>query len=182
MGMEAPSCMVHFPVCLWRGGYRNPTNPGKMDPAHVVHLLRDHARAVPREDAAQCNERHRRSVFGNQPICPQRPVPGAAVRRYLEHHQACRPAEPPLGIALRLARLLAMMGAAHDGEALNASRLADRLVRESGATWLDVLTLRALTAASGLPRRQDLLRGGGLDLRAVAIIVDTKRSVMRVVG
>src|SRR3954465_3319129 len=45
----------------------------------------------------------------------QRPL---AIGRYLEHPQACRPAEPPLGIALRLARLLAMMGAAHDGEAL----------------------------------------------------------------
>jgi hypothetical protein len=39
----------------------------------------------------------------------------------------------------RLARLLGMVGSDHDGEALNAARLADRMVRESGITWQDVL-------------------------------------------
>jgi hypothetical protein len=39
----------------------------------------------------------------------------------------------------RLARLLGMTGSAHDGEALNAARLADRLVKDRGATWPDVL-------------------------------------------
>jgi hypothetical protein len=39
---------------------------------------------------------------------------------------------------LRLARLLGMLGSDHDGEALNAARMADRLVREAGVTWFDV--------------------------------------------
>ena len=32
-----------------------------------------------------------------------------------------------------------MMGSVHDGEALNAARLADKLVREQGITWFDVI-------------------------------------------
>ena len=39
----------------------------------------------------------------------------------------------------RLARLLGMMGSQHDGEALNAARLADKLVREQGITWFNVI-------------------------------------------
>jgi hypothetical protein len=47
----------------------------------------------------------------------------------------------PLNAAtrLRLARLLGMIGSGHDGEALNAARMADRLVRHHGITWLDVI-------------------------------------------
>ena len=55
----------------------------------------------------------------------------------------------------RLARLLGMTGSAHDGEALNAARLADRLVRDRGVTWIDaiapggdVATCSAPTASS----------------------------------
>jgi hypothetical protein len=40
----------------------------------------------------------------------------------------------------RLSKLLGMVGSAHDGEALNAAKLADRLVRDRGATWDDALT------------------------------------------
>ena len=40
----------------------------------------------------------------------------------------------------RLARLLGMMGSQHDGEALNAARLADKLVREQGITWFNVIS------------------------------------------
>jgi hypothetical protein len=32
-----------------------------------------------------------------------------------------------------------MLGSTHDGEVANAGRLADRLVREAGVTWHDVL-------------------------------------------
>lgn len=39
----------------------------------------------------------------------------------------------------RLWRLLGMVGANHDGEALNAARLADRLVRSRGLTWEQVI-------------------------------------------
>jgi hypothetical protein len=38
----------------------------------------------------------------------------------------------------RLARLLGMVGSVHDGEALAAARLADKLVRRCGLTWADV--------------------------------------------
>jgi hypothetical protein len=41
----------------------------------------------------------------------------------------------------KLARLLSMAGSSgYDGEALNAVRLADRLLRAAGATWADLLT------------------------------------------
>lgn len=39
----------------------------------------------------------------------------------------------------RLSRLLGMMGSNADGEALNAARAADRLVRQHGLTWPDVI-------------------------------------------
>ena len=39
----------------------------------------------------------------------------------------------------RLARLLGMLGSDFDGEVANAGRLADRLVRNAGLTWPDVL-------------------------------------------
>jgi hypothetical protein len=32
-----------------------------------------------------------------------------------------------------------MRGSVHDGEALNAARLADKMVREQGITWFDVI-------------------------------------------
>lgn len=39
----------------------------------------------------------------------------------------------------RLVKLLARIGSSHDGEVLNAARLADRLVRRAGLTWDDIL-------------------------------------------
>ena len=50
-------------------------------------------------------------------------------------------ATDPTALRHRLARLLGMLGSAHDGEALNAGRLADKLVRGAGLTWHDVLSL-----------------------------------------
>lgn len=41
--------------------------------------------------------------------------------------------------ATRLARLLGMLGSAHDGEVLNAARMADRFVRERGLTWSQLI-------------------------------------------
>jgi hypothetical protein len=49
----------------------------------------------------------------------------------------------------RLARVLGMLGSAHDGEALAAARQAERLRAEAGLTWGEILLLR-LPA----PRRQ----------------------------
>ena len=40
----------------------------------------------------------------------------------------------------RLARLLGMTGSQHDGEALNAARLAHRLIRERKTTWEQVIS------------------------------------------
>lgn len=39
----------------------------------------------------------------------------------------------------RLAKLLGMIGSDHDGEALSAARMADRLVQEARLTWHEVL-------------------------------------------
>jgi hypothetical protein len=39
----------------------------------------------------------------------------------------------------KLAKLLGMVGSAHDGEALNAARLADQLVRTRDLRWADVI-------------------------------------------
>jgi hypothetical protein len=44
----------------------------------------------------------------------------------------------------RLAKLLGMVGSKHDGEALNAARAADKLVREAGLAWPDVIASSAL--------------------------------------
>jgi hypothetical protein len=41
--------------------------------------------------------------------------------------------------AQRLVRLLGMLGSAHDGEVANAGRMADRLIREHGLTWPQVI-------------------------------------------
>jgi hypothetical protein len=40
----------------------------------------------------------------------------------------------------RLTQILGMTGSAHDGEALNAVRLACRLISEAGLTWTDIVT------------------------------------------
>ena len=50
----------------------------------------------------------------------------------------------PPALADRLVKLLGMVGSEHDGEALNAARLADKVVREAGLTWANVIgTARA---------------------------------------
>jgi hypothetical protein len=54
----------------------------------------------------------------------------------------------------RLARLLGMLGSSHDGEATNAGRLADKLVKSLGMTWQDVIAPPALAS----PARQKATR------------------------
>ena len=39
----------------------------------------------------------------------------------------------------KLAKLLGMTGSSHDGEALNAARMADRLRRDLGLQWSDII-------------------------------------------
>jgi hypothetical protein len=47
----------------------------------------------------------------------------------------------------RLAKLLGMLGSAHDGEVAAAGRAADTLVRRAGATWPEVLMAQLLEPA-----------------------------------
>jgi hypothetical protein len=39
----------------------------------------------------------------------------------------------------RLARVLGLLGSAHDGEALAAARTAERMRRDAGATWREIV-------------------------------------------
>jgi hypothetical protein len=47
----------------------------------------------------------------------------------LDHHSA-----------ERLVKLLGLLGSDQDGEVVNAGRMADRLVRQHGLTWPDIIT------------------------------------------
>jgi hypothetical protein len=60
----------------------------------------------------------------------------------------------------RLATVLGMMGSAHDGEALNAARLAVRMLKEAKATWPEVLDGEqvAVEAARGLLAENEQLQ------------------------
>jgi len=42
-------------------------------------------------------------------------------------------------LVARLVQLCGMFGSSHDGERANAAALADRLVRQVGLTWADVI-------------------------------------------
>jgi len=58
----------------------------------------------------------------------------------------------------RLIRLLGMLGSAHDGEVANAGRLADRLIRQHGVTWAQVVLPVLVKPA---PPVDDLTRPAG---------------------
>jgi hypothetical protein len=63
----------------------------------------------------------------------------------------------PAGInRTTLIQCLGMIGSAHDGEALNAARLADRMVRNAGRTWANVISPQP--ASNPLPQSNDLFR------------------------
>jgi hypothetical protein len=57
------------------------------------------------------------------------------------------PRATPQMVRDRLARLMGMVGSMHDGEALNAARLADKLVRSCGLTWAEVFAPPELAVA-----------------------------------
>jgi hypothetical protein len=40
----------------------------------------------------------------------------------------------------KLGRVIAMVGSSHEGEALTALRLADRMLRDAGMRWEDLLS------------------------------------------
>lgn len=48
---------------------------------------------------------------------------------------------PPQINRTLLVRCLGMLGSAHDGEVLNAGRVAQKMVRGAGLTWTDVIGL-----------------------------------------
>jgi hypothetical protein len=45
-------------------------------------------------------------------------------------------------IAEKLARVLGMLGSAHDGERASAAALADKLIRAQGLTWSEIILSR----------------------------------------
>jgi len=51
----------------------------------------------------------------------------------------------------KLAAVLGMLGSAHDGEALNAARLAERMRRQAGVTWQELLAAYQQERASSPP-------------------------------
>ena len=66
-----------------------------------------------------------------------------------------------------LAKVLGMLGSAHDGEVVNAARKAHQLVQERGATWPAVLGLDAVPPPPPEPdhialARELLGRGKGI--------------------
>jgi hypothetical protein len=61
----------------------------------------------------------------------------------------------------RLGKLLGMLGSEHDGEVVNAGRMAAALIREAGMTWTEVLRPEdtvAVAAARALLAENDQLR------------------------
>jgi hypothetical protein len=66
----------------------------------------------------------------------------------------------PSDVAERLVKLLGMIGSIHDGEALNAARLADRLVREAGLTWTDVIGTVPATQLDVIEVVSEIYRSG----------------------
>jgi hypothetical protein len=72
----------------------------------------------------------------------------------------------------RLVKLLGMLGSDHEGERVNAGMLADRLVRDAGITWAEIVNGSdiAIQAVRRLLAENDELRAELAQLRAVAII------------
>ena len=51
----------------------------------------------------------------------------------------------------KLAKVLALLGSPYDGERAGAALLADRLMREAGLTWRDLLSRAAVLAGAAQP-------------------------------
>ena len=62
--------------------------------------------------------------------------------------RAIDPPQLTAELRARIARLLGMCGSDHDGEVLNAARMADRLVRGLGLTWPSIIGIGALNDAN----------------------------------
>jgi hypothetical protein len=59
----------------------------------------------------------------------------------------------------RLGRLLGMLGSDHDGEVINAAKLADQMVRKHGLTWEAIIAPTPEPEHIADPRQSDLLHG-----------------------
>ena len=59
------------------------------------------------------------------------------------------PLKPAL--ASRLAKVLGKLGSDHDGEVVAAGRRADRIVKDAGLTWPEVISAASSSAAAGFP-------------------------------
>jgi hypothetical protein len=72
----------------------------------------------------------------------------------------------------RLAKLLGMLGSEHPGERVNAGLLADRLVRDAGITWSEIINGSdiAIQAGRQLLAENNALRAELARIRAVALI------------
>lgn len=78
----------------------------------------------------------------------------------------------------RLKKLLAMLDSSHDGEVLNAARLATGLLREAGLSWDEVIadtTIVTEADAADLARLDDLIAA-----RNVTDILKMRLRAMRV--
>ena len=73
----------------------------------------------------------------------------------------------------KLAKLLGMVGSAHDGEALNAARKAQALIQDKGATWFDAFGVGETSAP--VPIHHELVRDL---LKQKAILDDFERSFL----
>ena len=71
------------------------------------------------------------------------------------------PAFMPPRVALKLAKVLGMLGSAHEGERANAAAAADAMVKAAGLTWPFVLGVEARDL-DALARVESCLRHGGL--------------------
>lgn len=59
--------------------------------------------------------------------------------------------------AQRLAKLLGMLGSAHDGEVIAAARQAEKLIRKHGATWPGILGISDAPPSPIIPHHADAL-------------------------
>lgn len=75
-----------------------------------------------------------------------------------------------------LAKVLGMLGSAHDGEVVNAARKAHQLVQERGATWPAVL---GLDAAPPSPEAEHLALARELLGRGKGICTDWEMRFLR---
>lgn len=67
--------------------------------------------------------------------------------------RARRPHMTAVAPRAKLAAVLGMMGSSHDGEALAAARLAERMRREAGVSWQELLVDTRADATPPVPRK-----------------------------